>query len=277
MYIADGIRLNASVVGREARMGRKVEICGLDTSSIKRLSAKESEELLARIKNGDEKAREYFITANVRLVLSLVKRFDKGKVSADDLFQAGMIGLIKSVDNFDLSVGVRFSTYAVPMIIGELKRVMRSTNGLRIPRSVRDTAYKVLQTRSEIESEKDDIATMGEIAERMDVPEREVVYALDAISDPVSLFDPVYNKNGDELLLMDQIGDEHNTDERWTEKVALDSAVERLGEREKKILYLRYYEGKTQTEISAEIGLSQAQVSRLEKNALKSIKSKVSY
>lgn len=277
MYIADGIRLNASVVGREAQMGRKVEICGLDTSSIKRLSAKESEELLARIKNGDEKAREYFITANVRLVLSLVKRFDKGKVSADDLFQAGMIGLIKSVDNFDLSVGVRFSTYAVPMIIGELKRVMRSTNGLRIPRSVRDTAYKVLQTRSEIESEKDDIATMGEIAERMDVPEREVVYALDAISDPVSLFDPVYNKNGDELLLMDQIGDEHNTDERWTEKVALDSAVERLGEREKKILYLRYYEGKTQTEISAEIGLSQAQVSRLEKNALKSIKSKVSY
>ena len=154
---------------------------------------------------------------------------------------------------------------------------MRSTNGLRIPRSVRDTAYKVLQTRSEIESEKDDIATMGEIAERMDIPEREVVYALDAISDPVSLFDPVYNKNGDELLLMDQIGDEHNTDERWTEKVALDSAVERLGEREKKILYLRYYEGKTQTEISAEIGLSQAQVSRLEKNALKSIKSKVSY
>ena len=258
-------------------MGRKVEICGLDTSSIKRLSAKESEELLARIKNGDEKAREYFITANVRLVVSLVKRVDKGKVSADDLFQAGMIGLIKSVDNFDLSVGVRFSTYAVPMIIGELKRVMRSTNGLRIPRSVRDTAYKVLQTRSEIESEKDDIATMGEIAERMDIPEREVVYALDAISDPVSLFDPVYNKNGDELLLMDQIGDEHNTDERWTEKVALDSAVERLGEREKKILYLRYYEGKTQTEISAEIGLSQAQVSRLEKNALKSIKSKVSY
>lgn len=258
-------------------MGRKVEICGLDTSSIKRLSAKESEELLAKIKNGNEKAREYFITANVRLVLSLVKRFDKGKVSADDLFQAGMIGLIKSVDNFDLSVGVRFSTYAVPMIIGELKRVMRSTNGLRIPRSVRDTAYKVLQTRSEIESEKDDIATMGEIAERMDIPEREVVYALDAISDPVSLFDPVYNKNGDELLLMDQIGDEHNTDERWTEKVALDSAVERLGEREKKILYLRYYEGKTQTEISAEIGLSQAQVSRLEKNALKSIKSKVSY
>ena len=154
---------------------------------------------------------------------------------------------------------------------------MRSTNGLRIPRSVRDTAYKVLQTRSEIESEKDDIATMGEIAERMDIPEREVVYALDAISDPVSLFDPVYNKNGDELLLMDQIGDEHNTDERWTEKVALDSAVDRLGEREKKILYLRYYEGKTQTEISAEIGLSQAQVSRLEKNALKSIKSKVSY
>ena len=213
----------------------------------------------------------------MRLVLSLVKRFDRGKASGDDLFQAGMIGLIKSVDNFDLSVGVRFSTYAVPMIIGELKRVMRANNGLRVPRSVRDTAYRVLQTRSEIEAEKDDVATMSEIAERMSVPEREVVYALDAISDPVSLFDPVYNKNGDELLLMDQIGDEKNTDERWTEKVALDSALSRLNDREKKILYLRYYEGKTQTEISSEIGLSQAQVSRLEKNALKSIKSKVSY
>ena len=258
-------------------MGKKIEICGLNTSSIRRLSAKESLSLLEKKKQGDEKAREFFITANVRLVLSLVKRFDRGKASGDDLFQAGMIGLIKSVDNFDLSVGVRFSTYAVPMIIGELKRVMRANNGLRVPRSVRDTAYRVLQTRSEIEAEKDDVATMSEIAERMSVPEREVVYALDAISDPVSLFDPVYNKNGDELLLMDQIGDEKNTDERWTEKVALDSALSRLNDREKKILYLRYYEGKTQTEISSEIGLSQAQVSRLEKNALKSIKSKVSY
>lgn len=256
-------------------MSRKVVICGMDTSSIRRLSNKESEELLHRIKEGDEKAREYFMTANIRLVLSLVKRYDKSKVGADDLFQAGMIGLIKSVDNFDLSIGVRFSTYAVPMIIGEIKRVLRASNGLRVSRSIRDTAYRVLQARGEIEAEKDDIASMNEIAERLDIPEREVVYALDAISDPVSLYDPVYNKNGDELLLMDQIGDEKNTAERWTENVALDSALSTLGEREKKILYMRYYEGKTQTEISSEIGLSQAQVSRLEKTALKSMKNKI--
>ena len=231
--------------------------------------------MLHRIKEGDEKAREYFMTANIRLVLSLVKRYDKSKVGADDLFQAGMIGLIKSVDNFDLSIGVRFSTYAVPMIIGEIKRVLRASNGLRVSRSIRDTAYRVLQARGEIEAEKDDIASMNEIAERLDIPEREVVYALDAISDPVSLYDPVYNKNGDELLLMDQIGDEKNTAERWTENVALDSALSTLGEREKKILYMRYYEGKTQTEISSEIGLSQAQVSRLEKTALKSMKNKI--
>lgn len=161
------------------------------------------------------------------------------------------------------------------MIIGEVKRVMRCNNGLRVARSIRDTAYKVLQARSKIEAEKDDVASMAEIAETLDIPEREVVYALDAISDPISLYDPVYNKNGDALLVMDQIGDEKNTDERWTEKVALEGALLRLNEREKKILYLRYYEGKTQTEISDEIGLSQAQVSRLEKNALKSIKSKM--
>ena len=161
------------------------------------------------------------------------------------------------------------------MIIGEVKRVMRCNNGLRVARSIRDTAYKVLQARSKIEAEKDDVASMAEIAETLDIPEREVVYALDAISDPISLFDPVYNKNGDALLVMDQIGDEKNTDERWTEKVALEGALLRLNAREKKILYLRYYEGKTQTEISDEIGLSQAQVSRLEKNALKSIKSKM--
>lgn len=256
-------------------MSRKVVICGVDTSTIKKLTKSESEELLARIKEGDEEARERFTTANIRLVLSLIKRFYKSKVCADDLFQAGMIGLIKSVDNFDLSVGVRFSTYAVPMIVGEIKRVMRQNNGLRVPRSIRDTAYRVLQARSQIEARKKDVATIGEIAVELSIPEKEVVYALDAISDPVSLFDPVYNKNGDELLLMDQISDDKNTDDRWTEKVALDSALSRLGEREKKILYMRYYEGKTQTEISGEIGLSQAQVSRIEKTALKSVKSRV--
>ena len=161
------------------------------------------------------------------------------------------------------------------MIIGEIKRIIRTNNSLRVSRSIRDTAYKVLQARSEIESEKDDIATIGEIADRLQIAEKEVVYALDAISDPISLYDPVYNKSGDELLLMDQIGDEKNTDERWTENIALENAVSRLGEREKAILYKRYYEGKTQTEISEEIGLSQAQVSRLEKNALKSVKNRI--
>lgn len=251
---------------------RKVEICGIDTSAIKRLSHKESEELLLKIKEGDKFAKDVFTVANVRLVLSIIKRFPQSKIPVEDMFQAGVIGLIKSVDNFDVSVGVRFSTYAVPMIIGEIKRIMRTSNSLRVSRSIRDMAYKVLQARSQIESEKDDVATMSEIAERLAVAEKEVVYALDAISDPVSLYDPVYNKNGDALLLMDQIGDEKNTDERWTENVALESAVSKLDDRERRIVYMRYYEGKTQTEISAEIGLSQAQVSRLEKSALRQIK-----
>ncbi|MBE5741777.1 MAG: sigma-70 family RNA polymerase sigma factor [Clostridiales bacterium] len=254
---------------------RKVEICGIDTSRLTKLTHKESEELLFKIKEGDKSARDTFTVANIRLVLSIIKRFPHSKVSAEDMFQAGMIGLIKSVKNFDLSIGVRFSTYAVPMILGEVKRVIRAQNSLRVSRSIRDTAYKVLQARSEIEAEKDDTATMGEIAQRLQIAEKEVVYALDAISDPVSLYDPVYNKNGDALLLMDQIGDEKNTDEKWTENVALESALKRLDEREKKIIYMRYYEGKTQTEISKEIGLSQAQVSRLEKTALLSVKNKM--
>lgn len=253
----------------------KVEICGVDTSSLKRLTYRESDELLARIKEGDEGARETFALANVRLVLSVIRRFPQTKVSSDDLFQAGMIGLMKSIDNFDLSVGVRFSTYAVPMIVGEIKRVIRGNNSLRVSRSVRDTAYRILQARTDIEAEKNDSATLDEIAERVSLARKEVVYALDAISDPVSLFDPVYNKSGDALELMDQIGDERNTAEKWTENVALESAIGGLGDRERSILYKRYYEGKTQTEISAEIGLSQAQVSRLEKSALKSVKSRM--
>ncbi|HBF86176.1 MAG TPA: RNA polymerase sigma-G factor [Clostridiales bacterium] len=256
-------------------MKHKVEIQGIDAADMKKLTAKESEEMLKRIKDGDKEARNKFILANVRLVLSLIKRFDKSKVSADDLFQAGMIGLLKSVDNFDLSVRVMFSTYAVPMIIGEIKRVIRCNNGMRVSRSIRDTAYKVLQARNEIEAEKDERATMREIAERLEIEEKEAVYCLDAIADPVSLYDPVYNKNGDELLLMDQISDEKNSVENWTENAALSSAVSKLGEREKKILFMRYYEGRTQTEISDEIGLSQAQVSRLEKNALKTVKNKM--
>ncbi len=249
----------------------KVEICGVDTSGLPSLTAKENEELMLRLKNGDKRARERFIIGNMRLVLSLVKRFRIKNLGVDDVFQAGCVGLIKAIDGFDVKVGVKFSTYAVPMIIGEIKRYLRDGNSLRVSRSIRDMAYKVLKARESIEG-RDEEATIEKIAEELQVARREVVYALDAISDPISLYEPVYNKAGDTLLLMDQLCDEKNTDEIWTEHVALGEAMEKLGEREKKILYLRYYEGKTQTEISEEVGISQAQVSRLEKNALQNIR-----
>lgn len=252
-------------------MMKKVEICGVDTSGLPKLTAKENEELMRKIKQGDKKARDQFIVGNMRLVLSLVKRFWSKNANSDDVFQAGCVGLIKAIDNFDISVGVKFSTYAVPMIIGEIKRYLRDGNSLRVSRSIRDTAYQVLKARERIE-ERDEEATIDKIAEEMHIASREVVYALDAISDPVSIYDPVYNKAGDTLLLMDQLADEKNTDEAWTEKVALFEAMEKLTERERKILLLRYFEGKTQTEISAEVGISQAQVSRLEKNAIESIR-----
>jgi RNA polymerase sporulation-specific sigma factor len=254
---------------------QKVEICGVDTSGLPRLSAKENEELMKRLKNGDKKARDEFIVGNMRLVLSLVKRFRIKNLGADDVFQAGCVGLIKAIDGFDISVGVKFSTYAVPMIIGEIKRYLRDGNSLRVSRSIRDMAYRVLKAREAIE-ERDEEATIAKIAEEMQVAEREVVYALDAISDPISIYEPVYNKAGDTLLLMDQLCDEKNTDEVWTEHVALGEAIRKLGERERKILFLRYYEGKTQTEISKEVGISQAQVSRLEKNALNDIRMNIS-
>ena len=256
-------------------MMQKVEICGVDTSGLPRLTAKENEELMKKLKTGDKAAREKFIVGNMRLVLSLVKRFWAKNANADDVFQAGCVGLIKAIDNFDLSVGVKFSTYAVPMIIGEIKRYLRDGNALRVSRSIRDTAYRVLKVREAIE-ERDEEATIDKIAAEMEVAVSEVVYALDAISDPVSLYDPVYNKAGDTLLLMDQLCDEKNNDEVWTEHVALNEAMGRLGEREKRILFLRYYEGKTQTEISEEVGISQAQVSRLEKNALNNIRINIS-
>ena len=234
---------------------QKVEICGVDTSGLPKLSAKENEELMKRVKAGDKQARDTFIVGNMRLVLSLVKRFRIKNLGADDVFQAGCVGLIKAIDGFDINVGVKFSTYAVPMIVGEIKRYLRDGNSLRVSRSIRDMAYKVLKAREDIES-GDEEATTQKIAQRLQVAEREVVYALDAISDPVSLYEPVYNKSGDTLLLMDQLCDEKNTDEIWTEHVALGEAMEKLGEREKRILFLRYYEGKTQTEISQEVGIS---------------------
>ena len=253
----------------------KVTLLGIDASKLPRLKRAESDALLKLIKEGDEQAKNLFITANMRLVLSIIKRFSNAKCSADDMFQAGCMGLIKATDNFDLSVGVAFSTYAVPMILGEIKRLIRSNSGIRVSRSLRDTAYQVLKTRSELEKKGEEV-TPKVIAKKLNVLESEVVYALDAISDTVSLYDPVYSKEGEELLLVDQIKDEKENDDRWAENLALFKATEKLEEREKKILYLRYYEGKTQTEISKEVGLSQAQVSRLEKTALKTLKLKMS-
>ena len=256
-------------------MMQKVVICGVDTSGLPKLSAEENDRLMKALKGGDRAAREKFIVGNMRLVLSLVKRFWAKNANADDVFQAGCVGLIKAIDHFDLKFNVKFSTYAVPMILGEIKRYLRDGNSLRVSRSIRDTAYRILKAREKIEAQ-DEEATIARIAEELELKEREVVYALDAISDPVSLYDPVYNKSGDALELMDQICDETQSDEIWTEHVALREAIERLGERERKILQLRYFEGKTQTEISAEVGISQAQVSRLEKNAIGCIRKEIS-
>lgn len=253
----------------------KVVICGVQTSGLPKLSQGEQTELMQKLKSGDEAAREKFIVGNMRLVLSIVKRFWSRRANADDVFQVGCVGLIKAIDNFDMSVGVKFSTYAVPMIIGEIKRYIRDGNSLRVSRSIRDTANKVLKVREKLE-EADEEVTYDKIAAEMKVAVSEVAYALDAISDTVSLFDPVYNKQGDELLLVDQIYDCKNNDEVWTEKAALYEAMARLNDREKNILILRYFEGKTQTEISSEVGISQAQVSRLEKSALKRIRSEIS-
>ena len=256
-------------------MLQKVEICGVDTSTLPLLSEKEQRELMLKVKQGDSLAREQFIVGNMRLVLSLVKRFWAKKANADDVFQAGCIGLIKALDNFDITVGVKFSTYAVPMILGEIKRYLRDGNSLRVSRSIRDTAYQVLKVRERLSETLEEV-TYDKIATEMNIAVSEVAYALDAISDPVSLYDPVFNKAGDELLLVDQIFDEKNNEENWTEKTALRDAIEKLEEREKKIIFLRYFEGKTQTEISKEVGISQAQVSRLEKNALKQVKENIS-
>ena len=255
-------------------MLNKVEICGVNTAKLPVLTNDEKQRLFIRIKQGDKLAREEFVQGNLRLVLSVIQKFSGRGENADDLFQVGCIGLMKSIDNFDLGQNVKFSTYAVPMIIGEIRRYLRDNNSIRVSRSIRDTAYKALQTRSELEKDGNE-PTLQTIAEHMQVAVTDVSFALDAISDTVSLYEPVYTGKDDTLMLMDQIGDQKNTDERWTERVALDTAVGGLGEREKQIIYSRYFEGKTQTEISREIGSSQAQVSRLEKTALKEIKNAI--
>ncbi|MCR5808778.1 MAG: RNA polymerase sporulation sigma factor SigG [Clostridiales bacterium] len=249
-----------------------VEICGINTGKLPKMDRARSEELLSRIEKGDPSAREEFINGNLRLVLSVIQRFSGRGESADDLFQIGCIGLIKAIDNFDTSHGVRFSTYAVPMIIGEVRRYLRDNSSMRVSRSIRDTAYHALKERGKLEYELGREPSISEIAKAMDLPESEVVFALDAIADPVSLQEPVFRDDGDAVFIVDQVRDEAASEERWLNAVALQSGMERLPERERRIIELRFFLGRTQTEVAKEIGISQAQVSRLEKHALGQMK-----
>ncbi len=250
----------------------KVEICGVNTSKLPVLTGEEKEFLFERIKAGDENARELYIKGNLRLVLSVIKRFSASNENVDDLFQIGCIGLMKAIDNFDTSLNVKFSTYAVPMIIGEIRRYLRDNNAIRVSRSLRDTAYKAIYAKENYTKKNLKEPTINEIAEEIGISKEEIVYAMDAIQSPVSLYDPVYTEGGDALYVMDQISDKKNKEENWVEVISLKEAMKRLDERERHIIELRFYEGKTQMEVAAEIGISQAQVSRLEKNALKSMK-----
>lgn len=250
----------------------KVEICGIDTSKLKVLSEEEKTALLKRIKQGDIKARDELITGNLRLVLSVIQRFSQRGENLDDLFQVGCIGLIKAIDNFDITLNLRFSTYAVPMIIGEVRRFLRDYNPIRVSRSIRDTAYQAMKIKERITNNNHSEPTVEEIAKEMGVKKSTVVLALEAIVDPVSLYEPVYYDAGDTIYVMDQIGDS-NSDVNWIDEILLKKSINELPEREKKILSLRFMNGMTQTEVANEIGISQAQVSRLEKGALDKIKS----
>ena len=253
-------------------MQGKVEIAGVNTAKLKVLKNEETMELLRRTKAGDQEARRELIEGNLRLVLSVIQRFAGRGENADDLFQVGCVGLIKAIDNFDVDKPVRFSTYGVPMIIGEIRRYLRDNSAIRVSRSMRDTAYRVLQVRDRFIAENQREPTVEQIAKELDIPREEVVFAMDAIVDPVSLYEPVYDHGGDAICVMDQLRDTRDTDEDWTDRIALKEAMKRLDPRERRILSLRFYEGKTQMEVSAEVGISQAQVSRLEKGAINTIK-----
>ena len=253
-------------------MQGKVEICGINTAKLEVLKNDEMAELLRRTKEGDMAAREKLIRGNLRLVLSVLQRFASRGENMDDLFQVGCIGLIKAVDNFDINQPVRFSTYGVPMIVGEIRRYLRDNSTMRVSRAMRDTAYKVLQAKEAYMAEHQREPTVDEIARMLELKREEVVFALDAIVDPVSLYEPVYSDSGDTICVMDQVRDSKNTDENWLEQIALREAIAKLSDREKRILSLRFFQGKTQMEVSTEVGISQAQVSRLEKNALRQIK-----
>ncbi len=256
-------------------MHGKVEICGVNTSSLKVLKAAETRALLVQAKAGDAAAREALIAGNLRLVLSVIQRFAGRGENMDDLFQVGCIGLIKAIDNFDMSQDVRFSTYGVPMIAGEIRRYLRDNSVIRVSRSIRDLAYKVLQAREALMADSQREPAVEDIARFLNIPRQDVVYAMDAISGPVSLYEPVYTDGGESLCVMDQVGDPKNTDEAWLEQIALNEAMNSLSPREKHILSLRFYSGKTQMEVASEIGISQAQVSRLEKNAIGQIKKSI--
>lgn len=250
----------------------KVEICGVNTGKLPILKPDEKAELWEKLQNGDMQARSQYIYGNLRLVLSVIQRFSGRGESADDLFQVGCIGLIKAINNFDTSHNVKFSTYAVPMIIGEVRRYLRDYNSIRVSRSIRDTAYKALQVKERLTNEKSREPTVEEIAKELDIKKEDVIFALDAIQDPISLFEPVYHDGSDALFVMDQVSDDKNTDLSWIENIVLSEAMNKLNEREKHIIELRFFRGKTQMEVAEEIGISQAQVSRLEKNALKSMR-----
>ena len=256
-------------------MQGKVEIAGVNTAKLKVLKNEETMALLRRTKEGDQAARQELIEGNLRLVLSVIQRFSSRGENADDLFQVGCVGLIKAIDNFDINQPVKFSTYGVPMIIGEIRRYLRDNSAIRVSRSMRDTAYRVLQVRDRYLAEHQKEPTVEQIAQELEIPREEVVFAMDAIVDPVSLYEPVYSDGGDAICVMDQVRDTKNTDEDWTDRIALKEAMKRLDPRERRILSLRFYEGKTQMEVSAEVGISQAQVSRLEKGAINTIKKNI--
>ena len=253
-------------------MYNKVELCGVNTGQLPVLTEAEKRQLLTLAHAGDKAARARMVEGNLRLVLSVVQRFAQRGENLDDLFQVGCIGLIKAIDNFDPAQPVRFSTYGVPMIIGEIRRYLRDNSAIRVSRSMRDTAYKVLQVRDKYLAEHQREPTVEQIAQELGIPREDVVFAMDAIVDPVSLYEPVYSDGGDAICVMDQVSDTRNTDEAWTDRIALKEAMKRLDDRERRILSLRFYEGKTQMEVSAEVGISQAQVSRLEKGAINTIK-----
>ena len=253
-------------------MLNKVEICGVNTSKLPLLSKKEKEELFIKIKAGDEEAREIFIKGNLRLVLSVIQRFYGRGESPDDLFQVGCVGLIKAIDNFDLSQNVQFSTYAVPMIIGEVKRYLRDNNSIRVSRSVRDLAYKAIQFKEKYFKENGKEATIEQIAKELGVEKEDIAVSFDAIQDPISLQEPIYNDGSESIYIMDQVKDSKNTDEIWTENMTIAGALERLNDKERTIVQKRFFDGRTQMEVANDIGISQAQVSRLEKSAIGHIK-----